>query len=165
MPSTLENKMNLDSVSQKQSQQLEKCFYEMQSNCQNEIENIEATLFSPKMLVSENIDFKKIFSKSIYNLNDHILSAIRFYAMILMDGKSKESTTALNNDVIGSIIKEQFIDKLSIEINSLANLILSTINKPSLLHPTILIQYQNATQKIKDIRPSTLMELVNKIEI
>lgn len=158
--------MNLDSVSQSQSHLLEKCFYEMQTRCQNEIESIESVLFSPQILISENTDFKKIVSKSINNLSDHISSAIRFYADTLMVSEHDQSDIFKDNEIkIDGIIKEQFVDELNIEIYSLARLIVTTINKPSLLHPTILIQYHVVIQKIKDIRPSTLMELVNKIEI
>ena len=150
----------MNSLSSSESQELEKCFFEMQGICQIEIKNIADILQLSRTTILLNKDFNTTLSEATNNMTLAISSAIRIYLLILVEHDNpQELTLPLNNPVILYLAREEFIDDLVKEIQSLSRSMVLAKSGSSVLHPTIFIPLHMLIKAIQEIRPSTLFSL------
>jgi len=158
------NKEQMHELTIDESQELEKCFYEMQGKCEQEIDKIDEILRPSKAHILPNTDFHLILVDATNKIGASISLAVRFYLEKSALPDVYQLSTSMSKDVaIIKLTKEIFIDNLNKEIRVLAMSILSVQSANTVLHPTIFIPYNILAQKILDIRPSKLFSMAHEV--
>jgi hypothetical protein len=156
----------MNELTASESHELEKCFYEMQGTCQQEIKIIDEILFPSKSPISLNIDFNTILAEPTNKITFAITSAITTFLLVLIKHEiPKDKTLPSNHPIITQFVKEKFINDLNKEIKLLISSIVSAKFNNTVLHPTILIPLHKLTNPIEHIRPSTLFSLAHEVLI
>jgi len=147
-----------------ESQELEKCFYEMQEKCQQEIEYIDEILRPTKLSSSSNADFNIALVEATLKIETAISLAIRFYLEKTSPHDIYQLSTPLSKELaILQLTKDKFISDLDKEIQSLVLSLALVKSGNAVLHPTIFLSYHKLIKEILYIRPSTLFSMVDEV--